>query len=238
MNRTVLVFPVLEGKTEADIRRIADRFQADPEGYFESRNRAGVTLERAYWQHTPMGDFVIAYSESDRSAADVVGAYSGQATEIDRFFVATVKEVHGVDITEVPDGPPPQTVGEWVDPAVTQRRRGMAFCAPLTPGQEDRGRAWSKEIYGQEAMTTSRRAVNQNVEVVTLAETPQGPVCGIYLEATDPFESNRTLAASTEPFDVAFREELRVLFPPFVDFSEPVPGVTEIFDSHALLSRS
>jgi hypothetical protein len=185
-----------------------------------------------------MSDFVIAYAESDRSAADVVGAYSEQATEIDRFFVATVKEVHGVDITEVPDGPPPQTVGEWVDPAVTERRRGMAFCAPLTPGQEDRGRAWSKGIYGQEAMTTSRRAVNQNVEVVTLTETPQGPVCGIYLEATDPFESNRTLAASTEPFDVAFREELRVLFPPFVDFSEPVPGVTEIFDSHALLRRS
>jgi hypothetical protein len=238
MNRTVLVFPVLAGKTEADIRRIADRFRADPEGYLESRNRAGVTLERAYWQHTPMGDFVVAYAESDRSTTDVLVAYIEQATEIDRFFVATVKEVHGIDITDVPAGPPPQTVGEWVDPEVTERRRGMAFSAPLIPGQEDRGRAWAKETFGQEGMTSSRRALNQNVEVVTLIETPQGPVCGVYVEGTDPFEGNRTFAASTEPFDVAFKQELRTLFPPFIDFNQPVPGVTEIFDSHALLHRA
>jgi hypothetical protein len=31
MNRTALVFAVLEGKTQADIRRIADRFHADPD---------------------------------------------------------------------------------------------------------------------------------------------------------------------------------------------------------------
>jgi hypothetical protein len=98
----------------------------------------------------------------------------------------------------------------------------MAFCAPLAPGQDDRGRAWAKEIFGSEDMTTSRRALNQNVEVVTLTETPQGPVCGVYLEGVDPFEANRTLAASTEPFDVAFNDELRVLFPPFIDFSQPV----------------
>ena len=234
MQRTTLVFPDLAGKTEADIMRIADRFQADPEGYFESRRRAGVSLERAYLQHT----FVIAYGESDRRAADVVGAYAQQATEIDRFFISTVKEVHGVDLSEVPEGSPRQTIGEWVDIAVTERRRGMAFCAPLAPGQEDRGRAWSKEIYGQQEMTTSRRAFGQNVEVVTLTETPQGPVCGVYVEATDPFEANRTFAASREPVGVAFKEELRVLFPPFINFDQPVPGVTEIFDSHTLAHRA
>jgi hypothetical protein len=110
----------------------------------------------------------------------------------------------------------------------------MAFCAPLAPGQEDRGRAWAKEIYGSEALAASRRALNQNVEVVTLIESPQGPVCGVYTEAMDPFESNRTFAASTKPFDVAFKEELSILFPPFVDFSQPLSGVTEIFDSLAL----
>ena len=238
MQRSALVFPVLEGKTEADIRLIAERFKADPEGYLESRRRAGTTLERAYWQNTPMGDFVIGYVESDRSALDVLGVWAEQATEVDRFFAATVKEVHGIDIADVPAGPPPQTVGEWVDLEVAERRRGMAFCAPLAPGQEDRGRAWAKEIFGSEDMTTSRRALNQNVEVVTLTETPQGPVCGVYLEGLDPFEANRTLAASTEPFDVAFKDELRVLFPPFIDFSQPVPGVTEIFDSQALRNQA
>jgi hypothetical protein len=51
-----------------------------------------------------MGDFVIGYAESDRSAVDVVAAWAEQATEIDRFFVATVKEVHGIDLTDVPEG--------------------------------------------------------------------------------------------------------------------------------------
>jgi hypothetical protein len=185
-----------------------------------------------------MGDFVIGYAESDRSAVDVVGAWAEQATEIDRFFVAMVKEVHGIDLTQVPEGPPPQTVGEWVDTAVTERRRGMAFCAPLASGQADRGRAWAKETFSSAAMTTSRRALNQNVEVVTLTETPQGPICGVYLEGVDPFEANRTLTASSEPFDVAFKDELRVLFPPFIDFSQPVSGVTEIFDSQALLNQA
>jgi len=236
MYRSVIVFPVLPGKTESEIRSIADRFTADPEGYLESRRLAGTTLERAYWQHTTMGDFVVGYLESDRSAADVAATWARQATEMDRFFVATVKEVHGIDLTNVPEGPPPQTMGEWVDPDVTERRRGMAFCAPLAAGQEDRGRAWAKEIYGSQEMTASRQSMNQNVEVATLTETPQGPACGIYVEATDPFEANRTFAASTEPFEVAFKDELHILFPPFIDFSQPVPGVTEIFDSRALLN--
>jgi hypothetical protein len=238
MYRTVLPFPVLAGKTEADIKSIAERFQADPEAYFESRRRVGVTLERAYWQHTPMGDFVVAYVESERSAADVIGSYAEQTSDLDRFFAATVKAVHGIDITEPPDGPPPETFGEWVDPVVTQRGRGMAFCAPLIPGQEAHGAAWTKGTFGEEGMTTSRRALGQNIEVVTLSDTPQGPIAGVYLEGMDPYEANRTFAASTEPFDVAFKQELSTLFPPFVDFSQPVQGVTEIFDSLALPKRA
>jgi hypothetical protein len=237
MYRTVLPFPVLAGKTEADIRSVAERFQADPDAYFASRQRAGVTLERAYWQHTPMGDFVVAYLESERSAADVISTFAAQETDIDRFFAATIKAVHGVDITELPDGPPPETTGDWVDPLVTQRRAGMAFCAPVVPGQEARGAAWTKGTFGEEGMTTSRRALGNNVEVVTLSATPQGPLAAVYVEGMDPYAANRTFAASSEPFDVAFKNELGTLFPPFVDFNKPVEGVTEIFDSSALSNR-
>lgn len=109
----------------------------------------------------------------DRKALDVVRACAEQATEIDRFFAAKVKEVEGIDITEVPAGPPPQTAGEWVDTAVAERRRGIAFCAPLAPEQEDRTRAWAKETFGSDGVTTSMRVFNQNVQVVTLTETPQ-----------------------------------------------------------------
>jgi hypothetical protein len=238
VNRTVLVFPVLPGKAESDIKSIAERFRADPEAYFGSRQRAGVTLERVYWQNTPMGDFVIAYLETERGIGETLSVLAAQDTELDRYFAAKVKEIHGVDITEPPKGPPPETVGEWVDPEVTERRRGMGFCAPLIPGQEGRGRAWAQDTFGQEGMTTSRRALGQNIEVVTLTYAPHGPVAGIYLEGDDPFEANRIFATSTEPFDVAFRQELSSLFPPAIDFNQPVPGITEIFDSLALPKRS
>ncbi|HEY8721752.1 hypothetical protein [Pengzhenrongella sp.] len=234
MYRTTLVFPVLPGKSEADITRIGDRFKNDPNAYLESRARAGVTLERAYRQHTPMGDFVVGYAESDRNAGDVIRTYAEGATELDRFFIDTVKEVHGVDITAPPAGPLPETVGEWVDTTVTDRGRGLAFCAPIIPGQEDRGRAWVKETFASQGMTTSRRAFHQNVEVVTLTITPDGSVIGVYLEGADPVATNRTFAASTEPFDVSFKEMLATLIPPFVDFNKPLTGIDEIFDSLAL----
>ena len=52
-----------------------------------------------------------------------------------------------------------------------------------------------------------------------------------------PRVSPSRFAASTDPFDVAFKAELKQLFPPFINFDEPVPGITEIFDSEALLAK-
>ena len=110
----------------------------------------------------------------------------------------------------------------------------MAFCAPLIPGQEERGRAWTRETFASPGMTSSRREWGQSLEIVTLNYSPEGPVAGVYLEGVDPFEGNRKFAVSEDPFNVRFREELSTLFPPFVDFGQPVSGITEIFDSLAL----
>lgn len=237
MNRVAAPFPVLPGKTEQDVRSIGDRLTKDPEGYRESRRRGGVTLERAYLQHTPMGDFVVAYLEVEGSAADAFAAPGRSDLPIDKEFTRLVKEIHGVDLTVPLPGPLPETVAEWGDPAVTERRRGMAFSAPLLPDQVERGREWSKRTFASDDMTRSRRNLGQNLEVITLVQTPQGPVIAVYLEGEDPFEANRRFAASTDPFDVAFKDELRVLCPPFIDFNQPVPGVVEIFDSESLKTR-
>ena len=240
MVRAVLPFPVVPGKTEADIRRIPERLKSDPEGYRESRRRGGITMERAFWQHTPMGDFVVVYFETSGPLAEVLAAPAQSDLDIDRFFVAAVKEIHGVDLTQPPPGPPPETVGEWFDPAVNDRRRGMAFCAPLAPGKTEEGRAFAREAFVTRAaeLTTSRRAINETGEVVTLISTPQGDVISVYLEGADPWDANARFAASTSPFDVWFKEQLARIFPPFVDFSQPVQGITEIFDSEALLARA
>jgi hypothetical protein len=238
VQRTVLAFPVLPGKTDADARRIADRFVERPQEYVQSRRRLGVSLERAYLQQTPMGSFVVAYVESETGFDAVNAATVTSDLPIDRFFVETVKDVHGFDMTQPPPGPAPETIGAWVDPAVTTRRRGMAFTAPLLPGTSEAGRAFIADAFSREDMTQTRRAWRQNVEVVTITSTPVGDIAAVYLEGDDPFAGNMAFAASGNPFDVWFRAELAKLFPPFIDFSQPVPGVTEIFDSAPLLARA
>jgi hypothetical protein len=235
MERTVLSFPVLPG---ANPETPGNRFLEQPDQYAESRNRLGIQLERVYLQTTPMGNFVVAYVESERSFGETTAALVASELEIDKYFVNQIREIHGVDLTQPPPGPPPETIGEWSDPAVTQRGRGFAFCAPTLPDTRDAGRAFITDAFSRDDMTRSRRALNQNLEVVTVSATPEGDVVAVYLEGQDPAAANAKFAASDDPFDAWFRAELGKLIPPFVDFSKPVPGVSEIFDSAALLAKT
>lgn len=235
MARGALAFPVLPGKSEADVRRVAERFKEDPMGYWESRRSQGISLERAYWQHTLMGDFVIAYVESTKGTlGDAFGSAAQDNTPIGKFFAETVKDVHGIDITQPPEGPPPEVVAEWSDPQVTTRGKGLAFMAPIIPEMEAFARTWAADAFSGDGMTVSRRALKQNIEIVTLMQTPQGPVTAVYVEGEDPVRGNAQFAASTSEFDVWFKENLSKIYPPFIDFGQPIPGLTEIFDSETL----
>ncbi|HLZ08886.1 MAG TPA: hypothetical protein VKT80_09885, partial [Chloroflexota bacterium] len=71
-----------------------------------------------------------------------------------------------------------------------------------------------------------------------LQSTPMGDVINVYLEGKDPVAGNVKFAASTSEFDVWFKRQLSEIFPPFIDFSKPVPGVEEIFDSQTLLTKA
>src|SRR5437870_2356894 len=158
MERTAAAFPVLPGRDAEDVAQI---LRSRPEQYRESRRNLGITLERAYHEPTPMGDFVISYAETDGSAAEAVAKMGTSELEIDRDFARMIKEVHGIDLTVPAPGPPPETLLVWTDPEVKVRGRGLAFCAPPIPGKEDVGRAWAKEVSRprKDEMTASRRAL-------------------------------------------------------------------------------
>jgi hypothetical protein len=223
-----LVFPVLPGK---DARDIAKEMKSRPREYEESRRRLGITMERAYLQHTPMGDFVTSYIEADGDAPAKFAQLASSDLDIDRYFVQAVKEIHGADMTQPIPGPPPETVAAWIDPMATSRGRGMALCAPLAPGATERARAFVADAYHRDEFTASRRRLNVSEELLTLQSTPQGDIVGIYIEGDDPQKGNAGFAASQDPFDLWFKEELTKIFPPAVDFSKPVEGVEELFDS-------
>jgi hypothetical protein len=237
MERGVLVFPVAPGVSDEEADKVSAMFRERPDEYRESRSRLGITLERAYLQPTPMGSFVMAYGESDGNPGETMGKMAASELPIDQDFVRLVKEIHGFDLTTPPTGAPPETIGAWVD-ADAPLGKGLAFCAPVIPGQEDAGRRFATEAFQtrRDEMTASRRALGQSKEIVTLHDTPMGPIIAVYLEGRDPVEANRRLAASTEPFDLWFKGELAKIFPPEIDFSQPLPPVKEMFDSDALAS--
>ena len=228
MSRIALVFPVLPGK---DARDMATELKSRPREYEQSRRRLGVTMERAYLQHTPMGDFVTAYIEAEGDALEIFTKMATSDLDIDRYFVKASKEIHGADVSQPLPGPAPETVAAWVDPAARGRGRGMAFCAPLTPGETDRAKAFVADAYHRDEFTASRRRLHVSEELITLHSTPQGDLVGIYIEGDDPVKGNEGFAASREPFDVWFKEQLTKIFPAAIDFSKPVEGIEEIFDS-------
>ena len=197
-----------------------------------------MTLERAYLQKTPMGSFVVGYIESEHDLATTLAALGDMSNPLNKKFADLVKEVHGVDLTGPPPGPPPETIGEWRDDQVSAIRNGFAFTAPVLPGQAEAGRAFIKEAFvtRRAEFEASRRAFNQNAEIVTLLSTPMGDVIAAYIEGEDPAAGNGKFAASNAPFDRWFKDELKKLFPAEIDFDQPVPGVEEIFDSNKLVA--
>ena len=228
MTRLALVFPVLPGK---DARDIASELKSRPREYEQSRRRLGITMERAYLQHTPMGDFVTSYIEAEGDLFEKFGRLATSDLDIDRYFTKAVKEIHGADLTQPMPAPLPETVAAWTDPTAKSRGRGMALCAPLTPGETDRARAFVADAYHRDEFTASRRRLHVSEELITLQSTPQGDLVGIYIEGDDPQKGNAGFAASQEPFDLWFKEELKKIFPPAIDWSKPVEGVEELFDS-------
>lgn len=229
MGKTATAAPVLPGQ---DPREVARLFTSRMDEYRESRDRAGITIERAFLMPTPMGDFVIAYVESEGDTNQAMMSIVQSDLPIDREFTAALQRIHGFDFSQAPAGPPPEVVGDWSDPEVTQRRAGLAFVAPLIPGTTDLGREIAHEAFvtRRAEITESRRALGQNVEVVVVNSTPQGDVTCVYIEGEDPVAGNRGFAASTRPYDVWFKEQLTRIFPPVVDFSQPLPPIEQLWD--------
>ena len=230
MSRSLMAFPVLPGKTD-DAKLSANEFRARPREYEASRRRAGITFERAYLQRTPVGDFVVVYTESSLDFAATARLMAESDLAIDGFSARTTKEVYGIDMTQVLQGPAPETIAVWFDPHVTGRGRGLAFFAPLIPDAA----ATAKTVLAQEStwkeFGQSRRAKDQSVEVAGLLITPRGPIGTFYLEGADPVEAIRRFALSTRPYDLRFRGLLQKIFLPISDFSQALADIEEIFDS-------
>ena len=94
--------PVLPGKVDTWKSYVKEMNGPRNKERVESRKRVGLTLERVWLQHTPMGDFAVVYWE----AKDVGKVFEGlmkSDAPFDRWFRDKIlMEVHGMDISKPP----------------------------------------------------------------------------------------------------------------------------------------
>lgn len=99
----------------------------------------------------------------------------------------------------------------------------LALSLPCLPGGAARLREAAVEISGPRRADFEdfHRRAGLTCERWFVQQTPQGEVLNLVLEG-DPLHAIATLASSTEPFDVWFREKSKSVHG--VDFSQPLPA--------------
>ncbi|MEO8151285.1 MAG: hypothetical protein ABI723_26880 [Bacteroidia bacterium] len=107
-NLFAMAIPILPGKTE-QWKKFANELTGKYyDAFVASRKKLNVH-ERTFLQHSPQGDFVLVTLEGD----DPQNAFKNFANGNDEFtnwFVKEVKEIHGFDLKNPPQGPLPELV--------------------------------------------------------------------------------------------------------------------------------
>lgn len=101
--------PILEGKTEA-ARAFAAKMMENGGERFSQANTT-VTKESWFLQQTPMGDFLIVYSQSP-DAGQVMRNLAEAQDPLDVWFKEQVLELTGIDCNE-PMGDLPEQIAAW-----------------------------------------------------------------------------------------------------------------------------
>jgi hypothetical protein len=225
--------PILPGKEEL-VFSSTEQLKQRRQEHEESRKNAGLTLEGAWLQRNPDGSsLLVVYDEAEGSFEEVVRAFVTSGSDFDRWFLELNQEISGIDFRQPPPGGGPEHIGSW-EAAGGRRGKGLAFAAPLAESKADAGTQFIREAFEtrKQELTESRLALGQTREEVFLNRTPMGDFAVIYLEGDDPVRANQGFASSQKPYDRWFKDRLKEIFPPYVDFDQPVPPNQQVFEWH------
>jgi hypothetical protein len=102
----------------------------------------------------------------------------------------------------------------------------MTLILPILPGKQEAWRRFCQTLLGRRfcEYAESRRRLGITKELIWLAQTPQGDLAVIYLEAPDPEYMLVQLGASDLPFDRWLRNQWRELHG--LDLTQPPSGPT------------
>ena len=107
---------------------------------------------------------------------------------------------------------------------------------PVVPGKEGEARGFPQEVLGRrDEFEATQRRHGVTKEEWSLQQTPMGSMVIVRFEAPDVEAALAGLGESNDPFDVWFKERCKEIFPPEIDVNQPLPPITQIFDSQEIL---
>ncbi len=102
-----VAFPIPADKMDQWRRFTGELNGARKAEYKASRERVGMR-ERAFLQQTPHGDMAIVTAEGE-NPGEAMAAFARGNDPFTEWFLGQVREIHGVDLRNLP-GPPPEMI--------------------------------------------------------------------------------------------------------------------------------
>jgi hypothetical protein len=109
MAALAFIAPILPGKEQVHKDVMREATGPRRPDYEEWRRKLGITREAVWHQQTPQGTVAIVYLEAD-NPQQALQSMGSSSEPIAQWFRQCVQEVHGLDLSQPPPGPPPEQV--------------------------------------------------------------------------------------------------------------------------------
>ena len=196
--------PIMDGKSEAWNKFIADTKGDRAEEWGQARAAAGLTREMVWHQASPAGEFAVVYQEGP-DLATVMQRFAASETPIDKEFVAMLGDVHGMDPSQ------PMPAGELLIDYTGEGGPNPAygFLVPVVEGKESLAIEFVKGHggAGAEAFAASRARIGVNRERVWVYGG--GKMLLVVWESAELDQVMPRWVASEDPGDAAFLESVK-----------------------------
>ena len=103
----VVLAPIVEGKLDTWKQWIGELNGSRKEGLADFNRRYGLTRHAAWLAETQTGPMVVALHQGPGGDA-LMPKLGPSQDEFDVWFKDKIKEVHGLDVSQPPPGPPPE----------------------------------------------------------------------------------------------------------------------------------
>jgi len=192
--------------------------------YVDACRRHGTTKQRIFLAQTPMGAMVNVYTEG-LNAGFFMARLRASSNAFDKFYLESLTKMSGINLTDLPAGPPPNLAFEWANgkPGKTSTMIGLPapdaakfwqFCRDMTTRYEQHG-----ESREQSGITLERAFYLHDAKMVA-----------VYLEGDDPAGAMAKSLSSTLPYDKWFIEHASAVHG--IDMSRGMPPQPELYFSY------